>query len=375
MRVALLTNNRFPPREGIGRHVLELARRLRARGHEPLVLARGEPFGGWRHGVVEDLPVRFYPFWPLRPLHHAVSRRALQRWLDEGAEGAQVIHLHMPLFPPLRTALPTVVTFHSPMLADTAAIGEKGLRPLAVRLNARLVSRVWEQWHLERAGHVVAVSQGVREELARYYRLAREVELVPNGVDAQFFAGGPRRRPMPCVLYVGRLGYRKGLFRLLEALASLPPHLAPRLVLAGEGPLRARLEREAVALGLEGRVQLTGFLGREEIRNWLKRAACVVNPADYESGPLTLLEAMAAGAPVVSTRTGLVAEMGATPPLLVSETSAEGLARSIASCLADPGAARRRAETAQAMVRQRFAWDAAVGQLLDLYQAARPLAA
>lgn len=375
MRIALLTNNRFPPREGIGRHVLELALRLRARGHEPLILARGETFRGWRKATHEGLDLRFYPCWPVRPLHHEVARRALQRWLDRGAEGAGLVHLHLPLLPPLRTELPVVATFHSPMLTDTAAITEGGPRALAIRLNARLVSRRWEQFHLDRAAHVVAVSRGVQDELARHYRLVRPAVLVPNGVDADGLAAGPPRRPTPCVLYLGRLGYRKGLLRLLEAMALLPRALAPLLVLAGEGPLRARLGREAAALGLADRVRFTGFLGREQVRHWLKRAACVVNPADYETGPLTLLEAMAAGAPVVSTRTGIAAELGEEAPLLLSEATAEGLARAIAACLADPGAAERRAAAAQALVRRVFSWDRAVDRLLDLYGAAGRLAA
>lgn len=374
MKVALLTNNPLPPREGIGRHMAEIARRLRARGHEPLLLGRGEPARGWSSGEVEGLPVRLYPWGP-HPLHHAVSRRALQHWLDGGAEDCELIHLHLPLFPPLRTALPTVVTFHSPMLTDSASIRERGLWPLAARAKARLLSRRWEQWYLDHATRLVAVSEGVRDELLRHYRVQRPVAVVRNGVDAGFFDAGPPRQPTGCILYMGRLDYRKGLFRLLEAFALLPPDLAPLLVLAGEGRLRARIERRARALGLGARVRLTGFLGREELRAWLGRAACVVNPSDYESGPLTLLEAMAAGAPVVSTRTGLVNEMGEAPPLLACGSSPAELAAAIAACLADPGAARRRAAEARELVRRRFTWESAVDRLLNLYRAAPSLAA
>ena len=82
------------------------------------------------------------------------------------------------------------------------------------------------------------------------------------------------------------------------------------------------LVREAARLGIAGRVRFLGFLGREDLRAELQAAACVVNPADYESGPLTLLEAMAAGAPVVSTPTGLAREFGPRAPLLIARPEA-----------------------------------------------------
>ncbi len=369
MRVALLTNNLLPPREGIGRHLVELARRLPAHGIEPILIGRappGTPPGPTR---VEGIPARLVAWSGPPPLAHARARRVLECWLAQGADGADLLHVHLPLLPPLRTSLPVLLTVHSPMLADNAAIAERGLEPLARKAYARWFSSPIEQRWLDRADAILTVSTGVRAELEALYRLrGRRPQVLTNGVDTAFFAVVERRPEPGTVLYVGRLGWRKGLFRLLEAFARLPADRARRLVLLGEGPLEGELRATAARLRIADRLELPGFADRPTLRARLARAAVAVNPSDYESGPLTLLEAMAAGTPMVSTRTGLVAELGCDPPLFVVERTVDSLADGLAAALADPVAAAARAERARALVRARFDWADIARALAGLYR-------
>lgn len=374
MHLAVLTNNRFPPREGVGRHVLEVGTRLRARGHQVTVVARGDAFAPWRESVVGGLTVRHYPHRPVQPFHQALARRELMGWLADGADGAGLLHLHLPLLPPLPTRLPTVATFHSSMLQDTGAIREPGLKPLLVKANARLFSRRYEQWHLDHAAAVIAVSAGVAAELAAGYALrGRRPTVVPNGVDTDGFAFAPAtgRRGL---LYVGRLGYRKGLARLLAAFRLLEDQRL-ELTLVGEGQLELALRRQAQTLGIAGRVRFAGFLDRAAVTTELQRAAVFVNPADYETGPLTLLEAMACGAPVVTTPTGLAVEMGAGAPLRLAAPDPASLASAIAETLASPEAAARQAGAARALVAASFGWERAVDALERVYGVRREAAA
>ena len=376
MRLALLTNNVFPPREGVARHVFEVAQRLQQRGHEVTVLARGRAFARWRESSVAGMRVRHYPHHPVQPFHHLLARGELARWLRAGADGAELLHVHLPLLPPLPTPLPIVATFHSPMLTDTRAIAERGLRPSLIKANAWLFSRRYEQWYLDHARDVVTVSGAVRTELEAHYRIGgRRPEVIPNGVDTGFFGFASLRGRGPAVLYVGRLGFRKGLFRLLDAFARLPADLGRELVLAGEGPLENALRRRAAALGIAHRVRFTGFLDRIGVRGELRDAACFVNPADYESGPLTVLEAMACGTPVVSTTTGLAAELGSRAPIFLARTDPQALATAMTAVLRDPDFAAVRAREARNLVATRFDWEHTVDRLEATYGLRREQAA
>ena len=373
MRVAILTNNVMPPREGIGRHIVEIAKRLPAAGIRPVVLAKGGR--DWRRSYLDGIEIRHMPWPGVAPFHQMMARRMLERWIADGADQADMLHVHLPLLPSFSTSLPTIVTVHSPMATDTAAIAEPGLLPMAIRANARLFSRGYEQHWLDKAHAIIAVSAGVRDELVAHYALGgREPAIVPNGVDWSFYASGPDRRPEDMILYVGRLAWRKGLGRLLEAFALLG-RKDHRLVFLGEGPLRADLEARATRLGIKDQVTFVGFGPPEIVRRWLKRARLFVNPADYESGPLTLLEAMAAGTPVVSTRTGLVAEFGPEPPLLVAEQDPRSLTDRLAEAIDDPRACEERADAACVLVRASFTWDGAAERLAGLYRRAERMAA
>jgi glycosyltransferase involved in cell wall biosynthesis len=363
MRIAFLTNNRFPPREGIARHVLEVGRRLARRGHAVTVHGRapGEQ-------QVDGARLIGRPDLPLGPARQLADWLHLRAWLANGADGADIIHAHLPLLPPLPIDRPLYVTVHSPMLTDAAAIRERGVKARLLKLQASLLSRRYEAWYLDHATCLLAVSRGVRDELDAAYGVPPDrVAVIPNGVDLEFFAGSPPGPRGHDVLFVGRLGYRKGLFRLLDAFARPAIPRTARLLLAGEGPLASALATYARELGIGERVTFLGFLSREQLRDALFAAACVVNPADYESGPLTLLEAMAAGTPVVSTPTGLASELGPEPPLLLSEPEPEALASTIAASLKSPDAAADRARRARRHVERHFGWDHVVDRLEQAY--------
>jgi rhamnosyl/mannosyltransferase len=149
-------------------------------------------------------------------------------------------------------------------------------------------------------------------------RYRDKVEVIPYMVDVERYrrdATRPLARAIrtwagdaPVALYVGRLVYYKGLDYLLEALALVPEL---RLVIAGDGVLRARLRAHAERLGLRDRVYWTGALSEQDVSAVYSGADFFVLPSTHrtEAFGLVQVEAMAAGLPVVSTRLGTGVEI------------------------------------------------------------------
>ncbi len=167
----------------------------------------------------------------------------------------------------------------------------------------------------------------------------------------------------PRILAVGRLVPKKGFADLLEAVALLRDRGAGfELVFAGDGPLKGALAKQVEALGLSARVRFAGSLRPEQVRVEYERADLVVLPSvvlesgDRDGVPNVLVEAMAMGVPVVSTRVSAIPELirDRETGLLVSPHAPFELADAIGSVLGDPEEAARRAVRARTDVRRRF---------------------
>jgi glycosyltransferase involved in cell wall biosynthesis len=265
-------------------------------------------------------------------------------------------------------------------LADyygAAAARLTGARLVSIRQNADefRTRRTWkrppflllEHLSYEAADAVVAVSEGLVEFLARAERLPRHKTIViPNGVDETFAARAPEttaaRRALgleaagPLVGTVGRLAGQKGQIHLLQAFpAILAERPDARLILAGEGPERTRLEEEARRLGIDAQVTFLGH--REDIPTVLAALDVFAFPSLWEGMPMALLEAMLLERPVVAARGVGVDEVvtdGVTG-LLVEPRDPAGVARALLRLLRDPREAARLGEAARRRVLDRYA--------------------
>lgn len=226
---------------------------------------------------------------------------------------------------------------------------------------------------------VVAVSERVADTLARAGVGAGRLHLIANGVDFAAPPGFDRasaRARLGCVdgapllLRVGRLSPEKGNDVLLEAFARLEDWPTARLAFAGDGPGRAALAADIAARGLGARVSVLGF--RDDLAALLLAADAFVISSHTEGLPISLLEAMALGCPVVSTAVGEVPRVAphGEAALIAAPGSAEELAARLATLLADPAAARRRAEAARTRYRERYSRAAMGGRYDAVYAAA-----
>ena len=209
---------------------------------------------------------------------------------------------------------------------------------------------------------------------------AHKVVVIPNGVEAELFQSAkpadlselgipPSSRTL---LFVGRLDRQKGPFDLLHAFQKLTRHHGDlHVLMVGDGPLRSELERELDECGLRSRFHLVGR--RNDIPRLMKAADCLVLPSYWEGMPNVVLEAMAAGLPVVATRVEGSTELldaggeSGNCGLLVPPGSPESLAVAIETAVSGSVSVSSMVDEAQHYATNSLTWDASRKQFEQLY--------
>jgi glycosyltransferase involved in cell wall biosynthesis len=199
-----------------------------------------------------------------------------------------------------------------------------------------------------------------------------------HGVDVEKFAPAtrPDRQELPLILAAGRLVEKKGFHYLLEALAELRARgYEARCLIVGEGPERRRLEAAVRALGLAQMVSLRGACSQEELLRLYHEAdvfalpCTVVDSGDRDGIPNVILEAMAAGLPVISTRVSGVTEAveDGHNGLLTQERDVPALASALVRLLDDPALAAQLGANARATMVEKFDARLHIASLAELF--------
>lgn len=353
MRIAQVCPYSLSLPGGVQEQVLALARSLRALGHETAVLAPcdGPPPEAGVIPLGRSVPLATNgSVAPIAP-DPACAARTLAAFR---AHDFDVIHLQEPLVPgPTLTALvsnqPRMIgTFHRAGASSAYA----AFKPIVRRLAARLDMRC-------------AVSVDARA--TAHDALGGDYELVFNGIEvARFADGDPWPREGPTVLFVGRHEPRKGLDVLIAAMADVSPDV--RLWVASDGPQTAELRAKTID---DPRIEWLGRISHEEKAARMRAADVFCAPSLHgESFGVVLLEAMAAGAPIVAS--DLPGYRNVARPeehaVLVPPGDAGSLARALNGLVADSA----RAEELRAAGRLRageFSMDALAERYVSLYRA------
>jgi glycosyltransferase involved in cell wall biosynthesis len=265
--------------------------------------------------------------------------------LPHRAHGADV--LHCPTYRgPVRSRVPLVVTVH-----DLAVFRHPEAFPPWTRTYSRVVVP-----RVVRAARIVsAVSEFTATELETLLRVPRErIRIVPNAAAEAFSEQGPRGEG-DYVLAVGTLEPRKNLARTIEAAQRLGIELRVAGA-AGWGGVEARGDG----------VRWEGEVGDDELARLYRGALCVVYPSLYEGFGIPVLEAMACGAPVVTSRGGATEEVAGGAAALVDPGDVSSIAAGIEEAIA------RRTELRAAGLQRAgaYSWDESARLLLQAYEAA-----
>jgi phosphatidylinositol alpha-mannosyltransferase len=363
MRVAIVTEYYYPSPGGITEHVYHLGRHLVRRGHDVTVITShtGEP-----DGVPLDLRVEYVgrsnPIYSNGSVARCTTDvRAVRRLRELLGDGKfDVTHIQSPLVPtiPLLAAhlAPGVCvgTFHTHFTTNPwMRLFQPYLRNVVDRLDG-----------------VIAVSPNAARTVRAYFDV--DCRVIPNGVDLDWFATGrPLERfdgGVPTLLFVGRLDPRNRLEVLLEAFAQVRRRRRARLVVLGDGPGRAQYEA-MVPDDLRDDVCFEGRVLRRQ-PDYYRSADVFCFTAAIASTPTTVLEAMAAGRPVVAFDIDGLDQVltHGEDGLVVADGDAAAMAAGIETLLDDRALARRLGQNARARAAARFSWGRLAAEIEGYYR-------
>ena len=371
LQIGMIMSTAFPPREGIGFYVWNLAQQLRRYGHEVQIITRGRARATYRE-IVDGITVWHAAYAPTFPWHvhlHSlfVNRlvRSLERYID-------VFHLHSPLVRMPLTQRPTLLTVHSLMQAASASFRLDSLFSVLTKLQTP-VSQMLEHEALQRADYISCVSQASANELLASGLPPAKIGVFANGVDTSIFYPTPAPiHHSSYALTVGRLSPGKGLEDLLTSIEVVRRHYPQfRCLIAGEGPLRDKLKAEIDRRGLDASIALIGQIpNREELAGLYRGAALYIHPSHYEGLPTALLEAMACGCPSIATDVGGVSTVlhDNLNGLLVEPRQPPQLAAAMLRMLDRPELADRLGGQAASTIVAQYAWSTLGQKYLECYQ-------
>ncbi|HSC90719.1 MAG TPA: glycosyltransferase family 4 protein [Gaiellaceae bacterium] len=367
MKVLVVSGIWPPDVGGPASHAPEVAAFLRARGHRVEVVTTAEAAPR-----PEAYPV------------HWVSRRR-----PPGVRHARAA------WEVARRARPADVVYTTGMLGRSAAGARLAGRPYVVKLTADpaferarrrglahgdvdafarargpvpAALRAARDAVLRGAAHVVCPSAWLRDRAVGWGVPADRVSVLPNPAPVAVPGEAPRAEAGRLLAFAGRLTAQKSLEVALEAVARVE---GVTLVLAGDGPERAALERRASELGLRSRVRFLGAAPRDEVLALFRSADASLLSSSWENFPHGVVESLAVGTPVLATRTGGVAEVveDGRNGLLVEPGDPEALAEAVRRFFGD-AELRSRLRAAAAPSVAAYAPERVYGRLEEILAAA-----
>jgi glycosyltransferase involved in cell wall biosynthesis len=376
----------YPPRiiGGLSRHVEGLSKALASMGNEVHVITLDFPEAPLEeehellhvHRVKVDIPAPNFHTWVLL-FNHFFEKRIGQLAKEFGAP--DVIHIHDWLTVSGGVAakhllrVPLVMTFHS----TEASRSSHSRSPESVMVEGL------EWWGSFEAARVIGVSGWMKAEVVSTFKIPPDkVAEIPNAVDPLKFEGTVDTRAIKekwkigegdkLITAVGRLTAQKGFDDLIRAYPIIKRSIpASRLLLVGDGYMRGELEALAQQQQVRDSTTFAGFVNESDLVGALKSSDVVAVPSRFEPFGIIALEAMAAGAPVVVSRVGGLAEIvdDSVDGVEVEPNNPESIAEATVRVLSDRVLASRLAERGREKAKA-YSWLNAAKRTLQTYQEA-----
>lgn len=346
------------------RVALNQARELIALGHEVVLAGAMRGFDGRPPDDLEGVPVALYPARTLLPGvgFAGLSAPGLYRALPRLTHGIDVMHVHLARDLVTLPAADWARRHRVPYVVQTHGMIDESSNPLARPLDAAVTRRV-----LRGAGRVFYLTERERDGLISVAGPDLALQELANGVPMPLVPD-VSRDTSPEVLYLARLARRKRpaeFVRMAERVADEFPSASFRLIGPDEGE-GAAVER--LIHGARADVLWEGPIAPEAVITRMARSSIYVLPAIDEPYPMSVLEAMSLGLPVVITAScGLASLVEHSGSGIVVDHSVEQLAAAVERLLREPATARRMGAAGAALTRESLAMSAVAKRLAKAY--------
>ncbi len=307
MKIAILGARRYPPKmSGIDKQVYNLSLRLEKMGHEVFVFVserKGKSPSKNIHFIripsisieLSDISMSYlsYNIFSVPKLVSAIRKHKIDVLHANNPPSGAIAYMVKKL-----TGIPVVYTLRGTIPDNKAARGSMVSKPLSLM----------EKMALRAADMSTALTEHIKRTTEKYHRRKLRMVVIPNGIDTskKGKAGKVRKelglkKEHKVITFVGRLVGVKGLKYLIDAMKGISKsHPDVRLLIVGGGPIKDSLEEQARRNGVKENVIFTG--PRTDVPDILADSDMLVLPSLHEGFPNVVLEAMAAGRPVVATR-------------------------------------------------------------------------
>jgi glycosyltransferase involved in cell wall biosynthesis len=371
---------------GVGRQALALTEKLEALGVKVFVIARkmeGTP------ECILSRRVPVYRAWAFRPHIHILEEMSLSNLmislsfclstaiiLLNKRKEYDLVHFHGASLPLITNILP--LKLYGKKVVAKVAAAKLGTEAGSLQGKYFFLGKILI-WMLKRVDRFVAISEEIKEGLLNDGFNQARITRIPNFIDQNLFhpsgkeSGDQIRKKLDftdgkIVTFSGRLVERKGVSVLLEAWRKLiQDRKDVLLVILGSGPLEKKLKNQSRLLGIEENVRFCGFINN--IGNYLAATDIFVFPSFQEGFPNSVLEAMACGLPVITTRIGGVMDMikNEENGLLVEPGNVNQLADALKKLISDTEHASALGENALKTVRENYDINVIAKEYIDLY--------
>jgi len=367
----MIISTPLPPCEGIGFYASNLSKELIRKGHEVKIITRGS-FRKFTKKIIDGIEIWKVPFIPIYPIHTFIHGFFVNDLIKKISTDTDVIHLHSPLVASPKSKLPKLVTVHSPIKSDVQATIEKSFLKILLDLQ-KPFSIFVEKKLFSEANRILSVSSGVAKLLGLYDLQSEDIGIIGNATDISFFY--PKNTKIKETMYffsVGRLAPGKGWFDLLLAARDIcikRPDV--KLIVAGDGPLRTRLERLKNEMGLDGKVLFVGFVkNRKILLEYYQNSIGFIQPSHHEGMSTVLLEAMSCGLPVISTAVSGALDLieDQVNGFLVPPHAPKALADAALRVIADPDLASCLGSRARRTIVENYSWDIISDKYIEEYE-------